>query len=206
MPNKIEGSLSHEQLQAFLDELKGIAAKPTLAQIQTAAKRHGIEVSLMGAKTFRDTTFRAHLDRLSTGREKAAQILQAVRDGGAHPLDAVEEAAAADLLDAYTSGDEVDVAGLVKIAMTLRSSIEQRKGRDRADADLARKQRETEAKLQLADQQLALKAEQVRKLEADRAERERRNAEAKEKLAAATKKGGLTKESLKRIEEAAALL
>lgn len=206
MPGKIENTLSVEQLDAFLAELRGLSAKPTLAQIQEAAKRYGVEVSLMGAKTFRDNTFAGHLARLSNGREKAAQILAAVREGGAHPLDAVEEAAAADLLDAYTSGEDVDTGAIVKIALQLRASLEQRKDRDRQDADLARKLRETESKIQLADSQLKLRDQQIAKLEDAARERAEKNAAAKAALSQLRKKGGLTKEALAEMEAAAALL
>ncbi len=199
MPGKIEGTLSHAQLVAFLDELKALSAKPTLAQIQAAAKRQGIEVSLMGAKTFRDNTFAGHLRRIAEGREKSQQILSAIREGGAHPLDAVEESAAADLLDAYTSGEEVDVANLVKVALQLRASIEQRKDRERQDADLVRKQTETAKKLELADQRIADMQSAARA-------REEKNAKAKAALTAVKSKGGLTKETLAKIEEAAGLL
>lgn len=205
-PNKITGALSHAQLAAFLEELKALAAAPTLAQIQASAKRYGIDVSLMGAKTFRDHTFKGHLDRLALGREKSAQILAAVREGGAHPLDAVEEAAACDLLDAYTSGDEVDTAAIVKVALQLRASISQRRDTDRSDRDLDRKLRETEKKIEVADQQLRLRDEQIKKLQEAAAERAEKNAQAKAALNVAAKRGGLTKESLAKIEEAAALL
>lgn len=206
MPNKIEGQLSHAELGALLEELKAISAKPTLAAVQAAAKRYGVEVSLMGAKTFRDNTFSSHLARLAAGREKSAQILAAVREGGAHPLDAVEESAAADLLDAYTSGEDVDTAAIVKIALQLRASIAQRKLSDRSDADLARKERETEKKLAVADRQLALRDQQIAKLEADAQLRAEKAAQAKAVLTAAKSKGGLTQESLAKIEEAASLL
>lgn len=145
MPGKIANTLSDSALVALLDELRALSGEPTLKQIQTVAARHGVSVSLEGAKTFRKTTFKDHLDRLRNGREKSEQILAAVRQGGAHPLDAVEEAAAADLLDAYTSGADVDVASVVKIALQLRASLEQRKDRDRNDADLARRQADSEA-------------------------------------------------------------
>lgn len=205
MPNKIEGTLSLAQLQAFLEELKALAARPTLEQIRAAAKRYGLEVSLMSASRFRDTTFAAHLRRLSEGREKSEQILKAVR-GGAHPLDAVEEAAASDLLDAYTSGEDVDVAAVVKVALQLRASIEQRNDRVRQDRELDRKLSETERKLQLADRQLALRDQQIEKLKSDAEARAEKAAKAKAALTAVKSKGGLTKESLAKIEEAAGLL
>jgi len=169
MPNKIEGSLPHDRLVAFLDELRAMSAKPTLTMIQAAAKRYGIDVSLMGAKTFRDNTFAAHLQRLAAGREKSAQILAAVREGGAHPLDAVEEAAAADLLDAYTSGEDVDVEQLVKVALNLRGSIEQRKNRDRSDRDLDRKLADSEAKRANDARRIEVLEERLRLMQLDAA-------------------------------------
>lgn len=202
MPNKFESELTHAQLAAFLEECKAIAAKPTLVQIQAAAKRYGLDVSLMSAKNFRDTTFSAHLSRLAAGREKSAQILNAVREGGAHPLDAVEESAAADLLDAYTSGEEVDTAAIVKIALQLRASIAQRKDGERADKDFARKLSETTAKLQLAEQQLKLRDQQIAKLETDLKERAERAEKTKTALAVAAKKGGITADTRKLIEKA----
>ena len=168
MPNKIENTLSHDQLAAFLDELRGLAAKPTLAQIQATAERHGVSVSLMGARTFRNNTFKAHLERLASGREKSAQILAAVREGGAHPLDAVEESAAADLLDAYTSGEEVDTAAIVKIALQLRASIAQRKETERSDRDLDRKLREAESRIAINEKNRLIAEERARKLERER--------------------------------------
>lgn len=206
MPGKIANTLSHEQLVQMLDELRALSAKPTLAQIQAVAAKYGVDVSLEGAKTFRKSTWEDHLARLAAGREKAQGILNQIRGDTAHALDAVEEAAAIDLLDQYTSGEEVDVAQVVKIAMTLRSSIEQRKDRERNDRDLERKLKETDAKLELADKQAKLRDQQIRDLEAKAAEREEKNRKAKAALESAKKKGGLTKDTLAQIEEAAGLL
>ncbi len=169
MPGKIANSLSHDQLVALLDELRALSGSPTLAQVQAAAKKHGVLVSLEGAKTFRNTTFKAHLERLATGREKSAQILAAVREGGAHPLDAVEEAAASDLLDIYTSGEDVDVAQVVKVALQLRASLEQRKDRDRLDRDLERKLADSEAKRSGDAQRLRLLEEKFELAQLDAA-------------------------------------
>jgi len=170
MPGKIANSLSHDQLVALLDELKSLSGSPTLAQIQGIAKKHGITVSLEGAKTFRNTTFKAHLERLASGREKSAQILAAVREGGAHPLDAVEEAAASDLLDLYTSGEDVDVGSVVKIALQLRASLEQRKDRDRSDRDLDRKLADSEARRADAAERLRVLLEKLELAQLDAAQ------------------------------------
>lgn len=170
MPGKIANSLSHDQLVALFDELKSLSASPTLAQTQALAKKYGVAVSLEGAKTFRDTTFKAHLERLASGREKSAQILAAVREGGAHPLDAVEEAAASDLLDLYTSGEDVDVGSVVKIALQLRASLEQRKDRDRSDRDLDRKLADSEARRADAAERLRVLLEKLELAQLDAAQ------------------------------------
>lgn len=200
-PNKIEQSLSLAQLQAMLEELKALAAKPTLAQIQAVAKRYGVEVSLMGAKTFRDNTFEAHLARLARGREKTQTVLKAI-GGGAHPLDAIEDTAAADILDAYTEGEEVDVEKVVKAALSLRTSLSMRQDSKRKDAEQERKHRETEKRLEVADQQLALRNEQIAKLQREKADWEKRREEAKAALDKAEKKGGLTADTRAMIEQA----
>jgi len=166
--NKIEGSLSVAQLQALLEELKAISAKPTFKQIQAAAARYGVDVSLMSARTFRRTTFAEHLKRIAEGREKTQRVLEAVR-GSESALTAFEEIAANDILDAYTNGDEeIDREKLIKAGATLRSAIAEREASQRAAEDLARKQRETDAKLQLAEQTRTIAEERARKLERER--------------------------------------
>jgi hypothetical protein len=161
-PNKIEAALSHDALQTFIDELKAQTSRPTLAQVQAHAKAHGIEVSLMGAKTFRDRTFEDHLRGIRHGREKAKQIIEAINGEGAPALDAAEELLASEILDACTKPD-ADLAAIAKTAVQLRSSIEQRNDRTRADADLKRKIADSEAarandarRLEVLEQRLAL--------------------------------------------------
>ena len=204
MPGKIANTLSDSDLTALLGELRSLSGEPTLAQIQSVAKKFGVTVSLMGATTFRDTTFRAHLERLRNGREKSAQILSAVREGGAHPLDAVEEAASADLLDLYTSGEEVDTAAIVKVALQLRASLESRKDRDRLDADLARKIRETDARIEAAEQARLLAEKRVEKMEREKTQWLEQREKVKAAVATAAKKGGLTASSQTAIERAMA--
>jgi hypothetical protein len=169
MPGKIANTLKGPDLVRMLEELHALSAEPTLAQVQEIAKKYGVGVSLMGARTFRDSTFKAHLERLAQGREKSAQILSAVREGGAHPLDAVEEAAAADLLDAYTSGEEVDVGQVVKVALQLRASMEQRKDRDRNDADLKRKIADSEAARENSQRRTEVLEERLKVVQLDAA-------------------------------------
>lgn len=182
MPGKIANSLSAASLGALLEELRGLSASPTLAQVQAAAKRYGVSVSLEGAKTFRKNTFEEHLARLRNGREKSAQILSAIRETDS-PLTAFEEAAAADILDSYTNGDEeVDRDRLIKAGAVLRSAISERQASARAALDLERKSRETEAKLQVAEQVRLIAEERAKKLEREREQWEA----AQKKVAVAT--------------------
>ena len=167
MPNKIENTLSHDQLAAFLDELRGIAAKPTYAQIQATAERYGVSVSLMSARTFAKNTYKEHLERLANGREKTEAILKVIR-GSESPLTAFEATASVDILDEYTSGGEVDRDKLIKAGATLRSAVSEREASARAEKELERKQSETRAKLALAVQQQAIAEERARKLERER--------------------------------------
>lgn len=202
MANKIEQTLPLAQLQAFLEELKALSAKPTLSQIQASAKRYGIDVSLMGARTFRKTTFADHLARLQRGREKTETILTALRGSGAHPLDAVEEAAAVDLLDAYTESEEVDTEKVIKAALNLRSSVSMRVGDARRAKELELKQAESEVRIRLAEQNRDLASRRAEKLEREKRDWERRQKEAEAALETVQKKGGITAETRAFIEKA----
>jgi len=195
MPNKIENTLPDDELQQLLADLRALAGRPTLKQVQAAAKKHGVDVSLMGAKSFRDNTFEAHLQRLRRGKEMAEAITGAVREGNGSALDAAEEIAAQELLDALTDVDaegRPNIGNVSKIIVNLRIAASSRQ-------DTARKISETEAKLRVAE-------ELVKKLRDQAEERDRKKAELLARVESAKKKGGLTKETLAKIEQEAKLL
>jgi predicted RNA-binding protein with RPS1 domain len=85
-----------------------------------------------------------------------------------------------ELQDHLAQAEEVDIKFLTGQLLKLRMSISMREDSRRKTADLERKQRETEAKLELAEKREALFTEQIAKLE-----RERAKAEAKDKAALA---------------------
>lgn len=173
MPGKIENTLPDAQLTQLLEELRALSGKPTLKQVQAAAKKHGVDISLMGAKTFRDNSFEAHLQRLRRGREMADQILKA-RIDGSNTLAAVQELAGQELLDAFTAVDAEGRPNLDKVAgILLKLTIA-----DSSRQEAARKQQETEAKLRIAEEQLA-------KLERARTEWEEKRRQVAEQLARA---------------------
>ena len=177
--SKIETSLSEDALQDFC---KTLAATPnlTLKKLQSMAAERGIEVSLMGARTFRDGAFKEHLERLRKARDLARQVAEFNNSDAAGTLaDAGAAVLMQKVFDEMTAG-AVDVDVLSKIIARWRSGDH--------------RQRELNAKLQLMEKQIA---------EYERRDRERE--ERKAELSKAISKG-LGKATLREIEEKIKLL
>ena len=171
--DKISSSLTTEQLQDFCKRLAQVKG-PTLKKIQELAGEWGIDISLMSATSFRDGPFARHLARLRRGKEMTDAILGAVREGSS-ALDASEELAAQELLDVLTEVDEderPDVGKLSGTILNLRMAASARRGDERKD-------RETEKKLELADQRIA-------KLEREKTEWDEQRAKITAQLARVT--------------------
>jgi len=207
MPTKIESELTHEQFAQFCERLLGLPGKRrTLAGVQALAGEYGISVSAMGAKSFRDGPFSRYLHKLEKARA-GAEALVAAAGAGIHPLDSVEDAMVIELQDAITSGAEVDVKWVVSQLTKLRASITARENSRRQQSDLERRLADSESHRALADTAIELANQRVRKLEREAKIAAEKIAAAKAKLTeAARPRRGLTPETLKRIEEAAALL
>lgn len=79
--NKIVRKLSADELHIFIARC---AAEPnlTLKRITEIAAEWGIDVSVMGAKSFRDTTFTRHLERLRSAQQ-VAQMISVMQQNGA---------------------------------------------------------------------------------------------------------------------------
>ncbi len=209
MAGKIQGAFNDEQFEAFCRELQELPAKSrTLEGIaKLFEERTGLKASVMAAKSFVDGPFARHLEKLNRGRETREALVSAA-GAGVHPLDAIEEATVLELQDHLTNaeGGAIDVNFLSSQLVKLRTSISMREESKRKERDLERKISESEKKLALADQQMKLRDEQIAKLQDQANERAEKNAKAKAALETAKKKGGLTRESLAKIEEAAKLL
>lgn len=215
MPTLAEQQLPAAKFSALCEELRAIAERPTLAQVRAVLVRYGVtsptardgKPSPMSAKAVLDGPFARYVARLNAGRETREALCSAA-GAGVHPLDALEEAMVLELQDHLTGAEAggVDVKWVIDQLTKLRASISMRENSRRQQADLERKQRETESKLALAEQRERLFQEQIAKLQADAAERAEQAAQAKAALTAAVKRGGITKDTLARIEEAAALL
>ena len=103
--SKIETELSEEQLQEFCTRLAN-TPKLTLKKLQSMAAELGIEVSLMGAKSFRDGAFAEHIEKMRRAKELALQLREV---GNADAAGSIADAGALVLMqqvyDALTKGD-----------------------------------------------------------------------------------------------------
>lgn len=80
--NKIAQNLSVDELDAFIRELTELPGKErTLEAIKRKAAEKGITISLMSAKTFRDTTFERHLEKIRAAQDIALQVEQLEQGG-----------------------------------------------------------------------------------------------------------------------------
>ena len=142
----------------------------------------GIEVSLMGAKSFRDGAFAEHIEKMRRAKELALQLKEV---GNADAAGSIADAGALVLMqqvyDALTKGDEVDFDTFSKIIARLRSG----------DHHL----REVNAKLREYER---------REAEWERKEAERESAKAE--LSKAISKRGIGEDVLREIEEKIKLL
>lgn len=170
MPTLVEQALSDEQLKAFCERVRttpGAARSPTI--IQRLMEEAGIIGSKMAASAFRDGPLAKYIERIERSRDITAALVDAAK-GGVHGLDAVEEALVIELQDHLAQADEIDLKFLTGQLLKLRTSISLREESRRKQADLERKQRETEARLDLAEKREALLQEQIAKLTVAREE------------------------------------
>lgn len=185
--NKIAKTLSAEELGEFLDRCwkeKGL----TLARVQTLAGEYGIQVSLMGAKSFRDTTFDRYLQRIGKAAELNEQLAQLKQSGGSLGA-AAETLIGKELIDTLMEFEQT-------------KSIAE-------DGGIAALDALSKITKRLSDSERGNTALQARleQLERQNAERDEKKRELQEKISAAKKsKGGLTKETLATIEEQLAIL
>lgn len=190
MPSKIETSLTPEQLQEFFRRCAQLPGTK-LRDIQALAEEFGVEISVMSARAFKKgDAWKDYLEDLKLQRELAENVSEVAKNGLALS-DAAASVLSQKIFDQALKLDADGAAGMAK-ADTLSLALSRlRLGDQRA--------KKLEADLKLRDEQIA-------KLERERAEWEEKKAAAKAALSEVKRKGGLTKESLKAIEEAAALL
>ncbi|ACB76692.1 hypothetical protein [Opitutus terrae] len=160
MPTLAEQQLSAEKFAAFCSELRALAAKPTLVQVQAVLVRYGVtsptsksgKPSPMAAKAVLDGPFARYVARVNAGRE-TREALCAAAGAGVHPLDAIEEAMVIELQDQLVGAKdgEVDVKYIVDQLTKLRASISMRENSRRQQQDLERKLTDSEARRATAE-------------------------------------------------------
>ena len=174
--SKVEQALSVKELHEFCKRAAELK-NPTLARIKDLAAEFGIEMSLMAAKTFRDGAFDKHLRNIRRSKEQTQQILDVVGEG--HSISAgIRAHTQQQLFDALSSSEETDAAELARILWNVTRS-------------------------EVVVQDLELKIQDYKRKEIERAEK--KNA-AQKIIDGAKGKGGITKKTLKQLEEAVGLL
>ena len=175
MASKIAKQLTPEQVVELLETLAKTPGGEVLRVIQAAARERGIEVSLMGATSFRDTALHPYLAKLRAARQKSDMLAEAVTAGDESGLLASARTMLADKINDLLMTDELDdkqVTLLSKALGTLSTSNQQ-------DRMTAARLREYEAK------------EEARKAEAAKLEARKNTL---------IQKGGLSQEAIELME------
>lgn len=118
--NTIAMELSAEDLMDFSEECTK-TPKLTLAKIQELAAKRGIRISLMSATSFRDTTFKRHIESIKQARELAEQVGELERRAPGHTLaDAASDVLSKKVLDALTNPERVEDTDLSEMSLIVK--------------------------------------------------------------------------------------
>lgn len=176
--NKIARNLTPEELQEFVTRCAQVK-NLTLAKVQELAGEWGIEVSLMSAKSFRDSTFETYLDSLKRKREMAEMVSGAAQSGMAMS-DGAASVLTQKIFDELLSGEDHDIEAMGNLSLAL-------------------------SRLRTGDQRAKLLEAKLREYEVKEEERLTKKKALQEQVKNA-KSGGITEETLSQIEEAIGLL
>lgn len=170
--NKIAQTLSSEELAAFIDRCWE-TPNLTLAKLQELAAEVGVSVSLMGAKSFRDTTYKRHIERIRRARELSEQLRELSKTG-ASLADAAGELLSHKVMDVLTADpeaeqpEELDMKSLSLVISRLRMGDARRDAIKLRQTDVAKAAIEKAAEIKsiTSDTKLdgAAKLERVRQL------------------------------------------
>ena len=181
MAGQIEKQLTPEQVVELLETLVRTPGGKELAVIRRAAKKRGIEISLMGATTFRDNTLHPYIERLKAAREKSEMLAAAVTAGDECGLLAGARTALAEQVVDFLMNEGADEKSFSRFAKTLSMLS----GSNQGDRITSARLREYEVR------------EETRKAEAAKLEA-RKNA--------LVNKGGLSDEAIRLMEETLKIL
>lgn len=175
MASKIERELTPAEVVDLLDALAKTPGGAVLRVIQEEARKRGIEVSLMGAASFRDGALHPYLVKLREARQKSNMLAEAVAAGDETGLLSSARTMLADRINDLLMTDEVtdkQVSGLAKALGTLSTS----------------------------DQQARMTDARLREYEARDEERRAEGARLEARKNALVQKGGLSQEAIDLME------
>lgn len=182
MASKIEKELTPKQVVELLETLAKTPGGKVLRVIKDEAKKRGIEVSLMGATSFRDSTLQPYLDKLKNAKNKSQALAAAVADGDESGLlSSARTMLAEKINDVLMSDENVPKKEFLALSLALKGLTSANTGDRLATARL-------------------------RELEAKEEERQRAKALLEEKFNNLKNKGALSKESIELMEEQFQLL
>ncbi len=178
MASKIKKELTPEQVVDLLHTLATTPGGDVLRVIQAAAKKKGIQVSLMSASAFRDEELKPYLDKLKFARAKSQALAEAVTAGDEAGLLAASRTMLAEKINDVLMADgetlpRKELAGLSKALQNLTS----------------------------ANTGSSMTAARLREFEARDEERQAAKQLLQEKREKLKKKGGLTAEAIELMEE-----
>jgi hypothetical protein len=158
--NTIAQELTDEQLDQFIRELAALPKKDRkLKHIRHKAAEMGITISLMSAKSFRDTTFQRYLGKMETA-QRAARLVEDIDKGGSTLADASAKLLSKRIFDQLMEAEDEDSAEVVDLdQMTLavarlRRGNVQQAALEAKLAEMERIQRERDEKTAQAAAQL----------------------------------------------------
>lgn len=113
--NKIAQALTVEELDRFVAELAAMpGTERTLEKIKHRAAQLGIVISLESARTFRNSTFERHLEKLRRAQAVAAQV-EAIEQGGTTLADASAKLLSKRIFDQLIEAEDEDSAAEIDV-------------------------------------------------------------------------------------------
>lgn len=181
MATKIEKELTPEEVVELLETLAKTPGGTVLRVIQDEARKRGIEVSLMGAGSFRDAALHPYLQKLRDAKAKSEMLAEAITAGDEDGLVAGARTQLAEQVIDFLMTEGASPKQFSSLAMTLNM-------------------------LSSSNQNEKMTTARLKVLEAKEEERQRARAVLEAKRDALVKKGGLSEEGIALMEEQFQLL
>lgn len=188
MASKISTELTPEQVVELLETLVKTPGGKVLRVIQAEAKKRGVEVSLMGASSFRDEELAPFLQKLKNYKAKSEFLATAITAGDETGLLAGNRLMLAEKISDFLMSEEVAPKQFTSLAASLQMLTTSNQG-----------EKKTAMQLRTAEARL-------RDYEAKEEERKREAAKLIERKQALAKKKGISKEAIELMEETFQLL